>query len=206
MNQTMRQQSPIPKRRVASKRARLFNCERSALFEERFQDFNTKYFKGRLPKYEVYLCSTYGNLFGQCFSEKKRILIVGDRLFRRTLAMLLHEMIHIKVSWHRDRFAKEWNRICGMGAPVGKWEDPLRNWDADWAPDGQMKLNKQNVRDAIRHYLRGACVSPLMCRLEDEFSVPQGRIKKKVNIPKLLNEAERANRRSESEAGKTQAA
>jgi len=197
MNQTMQQQSSAPKRTVARKRARLLNCERSALWEERFQDFNTKYFKGRLPKYEVYLCSD-GCLDGQCISEKKQILIIEDMLFRRTLALLLHEMIHIKISWHGDRFVKEWNRIRAMGAPIGKWD----SWPGDLAPIGHLKLNRQNARDAIRHYLREPYpmegylyhadrVPNLTDQLETEFSMPGGTLKKKVNIPELLKETER---------------
>jgi hypothetical protein len=208
MKHRVRQQSSIPKRAAARKRSRFFDCERSTLWEERFQDFNTKYFKGRLPKYEVYLCGGCSgrlHLDAQCVSEEKRILMLDEgRSFRQLLATLLHEMIHIKVRWHRDRFVKEWNRIRRMGAPVGKWQYPSRNWEANWAPFGRLKLSRQNVRDLIWHHLwepnpmethlyRTQHANNLWVArmLEEEFRIPRERIEKTFNIPELLKETER---------------
>jgi hypothetical protein len=179
----------------------LSDCDRSAFWEERFREFNKKYFEGRLPQYKVYLCNECLKV-GQCFREKKRIRMKRYLSFAQKLAVLLHEMIHIKVLAHGKRYVEEWERICKLGAPVGKW----KGVQSDTIPARRLKLNEKNVRDVILDVSREVDPSlgwwlprsprrelmhDLMPHLETEFSMPQAKIRKKINMTKILDETMR---------------
>jgi len=179
------------------RRVHLSDCERSVFWEERFREFNTEYFEGRLPQYQVCLCRSWDGL-GKCVDKKKRILMAENFPFKHTLAILLHEMIHIKVPWHGGRFAKEWERIRKLGAPVGEWKG-TRDW---MIPVGNLELNEENVRYVIRHYLRDEYpteghllrverIPSVMSQLELEFSTTRARIRKRFRISKLVDEVTR---------------
>jgi hypothetical protein len=179
----------------------LWDCERSAFWEERFREFNKKYFEGRLPQYKVYLCNAHQKP-GQCFRKKKRIRIDKHLTFAQMLVVFLHEMTHVKVWGHGERFVEEWERIRKLGAPVGKWEGVRSRT----IPVRRLRLNEKNVRYVILHVSREMDptllwklpglprreqIRYLMPHLQREFSRPLARIRKRINITKPLNETMR---------------
>jgi hypothetical protein len=118
------------------------------------------------------------------------------------LVVFLHEMTHVKVWGHGERFVEEWERIRKLGAPVGKWEGVRSRT----IPVRRLRLNEKNVRYVILHVSREMDptllwklpglprreqIRYLMPHLQREFSRPLARIRKRINITKPLNETMR---------------
>jgi len=93
---------------------------------EMFEDFNARYFDGRLPRYRVvFRWGIPGSDVGaEGFHDRKRRMIIlcrGMRNSPREVAfMLLHEMVHAaKGGYHGARFWREWFSLRDAGAPIG---------------------------------------------------------------------------------------
>jgi hypothetical protein len=87
--------------------------------DAKFDEFNEKYFKGRLPKYQVYQGFNHSpRILGECHSRKRIILIRYDLTPLDVLDTLLHEMTHIRILGHAHRFEREMKRLRDLGAPI----------------------------------------------------------------------------------------
>ena len=79
-----------------------------------FQDLNRKHWKGMLPEYRCEWSGRMITTWGSCHPHKKVIRV--SRLFQNRplpelLALLCHEMIHIKYRGHGKRFRSELARV-----------------------------------------------------------------------------------------------
>lgn len=97
-----------------------------------FDDYNRRYFSGRLPAYRILLSDQFGNgLHGLC-RKRQREIHLGTRLSGNDLkSVLLHEMAHAAApNGHGSQWLAEMSRLAQMGAPTRKdfeaYEDSRR--------------------------------------------------------------------------------
>lgn len=117
--------------------------------EELFHLFNSRYFRGSLPKCKVVWTDTkmfgmYYPVYNKTYKTKKEAqTAIRDKTFqpdqhvielgrwtrkagRQWKFTLLHEMVHLKLrnetgSFHGHKFQKEMKRLASMGAFRGLW-------------------------------------------------------------------------------------
>jgi hypothetical protein len=94
----------------------LFAEERSSEYklQDLFHHLNRKHWKGALPVYKCEWSDRMISTWGSCHSRKQVIRISSffkQRPLPELLALLCHEMIHIRHRGHGKRFHKELARI-----------------------------------------------------------------------------------------------
>ncbi|HJZ12893.1 MAG TPA: SprT-like domain-containing protein, partial [Acidobacteriota bacterium] len=86
--------------------------------EELFQYLNRKYWDGKLPLYRCEWSDRMISTWGSCYPHKQLIRISGlfkQRPHAELVALLCHEMIHIRYRSHGVRFRNELKRIGLLG-------------------------------------------------------------------------------------------
>jgi SprT-like family protein len=163
------------------------SCKRDLDLQSVFTSFNKKYFRGKLPRYQVLVCSRSRNFShmsaGYCSSEDRKIFLRSGISRNSSLQTLTHEMIHAKLWWltrnvHGRAFVKELKRVRKLGAPLSSSELDLK-------AEGyfeQPKLARRNVEDSIRYALVLEGLQPRYIPkfLELEFHLPYSVIRGQV--------------------------
>jgi predicted SprT family Zn-dependent metalloprotease len=108
--------------------------------QELFFHLNRKHWQGRLPVFQCEWSDRMITTWGACFRRKKLIRISSifkTRSIDEILALLSHEMIHIRCGGHGKRFRQELKRI-GLEGDVQRRFPDLVKWT-------------QSLRRAYRH-------------------------------------------------------
>ena len=110
----------------------------SATFQALFDDFNQKYFSGRLDRYQVQVIfdlytladePEQGSLssFNGLIQIEERRIYIRYREIEHMREILIHEMAHAATSGdHDERWLNEMVRLQQAGAPVPDWELVVR--------------------------------------------------------------------------------
>lgn len=96
------------------------NRELNSKYRDMFNEFNQKYFNGKLPRYQIRVVEriSWVPCGGQC-DNRKRVILITRNEESSMVGVLLHEMIHAAVGgFHGERFCREWDRLQESGAPV----------------------------------------------------------------------------------------
>lgn len=90
-----------------------------------FEEFNHKYFRGRLPRYQVISRNLPWWTWGTCDRKRRRITLHAGLHARILIQVLLHEMCHIRprTMGHGPTFRDELWRVVGQYDPEGKGEE-----------------------------------------------------------------------------------
>ncbi len=102
------------------------NCDLPALFEY----LNRKYWQGRLPSFRCEWSNRMITTWGACYRRRQLIRISSifkERPLDEILALLSHEMIHIRYAGHGKRFRQELKRI-GLEGDVQRRFPDLVKW------------------------------------------------------------------------------
>lgn len=105
-----------------------------------YKELNARFFRGRLPRFLVTLSAMAPSHHGSCY-EKRRLISLNrhlesdPELFRRTL---LHEMCHIGIPDHGQRFQRRLLKLATLGESWAREEAEdyrLRcpSWSAEMA-------------------------------------------------------------------------
>lgn len=140
-----------------------------------FEEFNARFFHGRLPRYRVRESRTHrGGHFGTCNSPSKTILLqpqLSQPLLRRTL---LHEMCHIGTPSHGSRFRAKLLRLATMGEAWATEEAQLYANKTPW-----LRELSQHTRD-----LAASCpdwsVTQALSALAREYSFSRAELLRKA--------------------------
>lgn len=113
-----------------------------------FDDLNTRYFGGKLPKYRVTVraglkaeCRGAWKIGSMCLDKERQILLDGGMKQDQLIKVLLHEMMHAATTpqgdVHGAPFQYEIRRLHALGAPLTD-EDaelavPLSPKDIEWS-------------------------------------------------------------------------
>ncbi len=87
-----------------------------------FDEFNRRYWRGRLPKYRVIRrAQVLGRALGRCYNLTQTILLRKDLSDEDVRLTLLHEMCHIgpdvRGDVHGPRFRRKLHRLVRLGEP-----------------------------------------------------------------------------------------
>jgi hypothetical protein len=106
--------------------------EESARLQKTFLSFNTTYFAGQLPQYEVRVVYDIDPWVGEVSRDpsagyidldRRQIFIRFSSSRRLMIGMLVHEMAHAATNpSHDDEWVSEIKRLKRLGAPVVEWE------------------------------------------------------------------------------------
>jgi hypothetical protein len=167
------------------------SCNRDLDLEVVFKLFNNKYFHGKLPHYQILICSNSKNFAhmnaGYCSPNERKIFLRSGVSGNSTLQTLTHEMIHAKLWWlttnfHGKAFIKELTRVRQLGAPLSSAELDLAE---GFEPP---KLTKRNIENSIQEAL---VIEDLPQRfvpkfLEREFYLSYSEIRQVADVAKII--------------------
>jgi len=167
------------------------SCKRDLDFEDVFKSFNDKYFRGKLPHYQILICSRSKNFShmstGYCSPDDRKIFLRSGVSRNATLQTLTHEMIHAKLWWlttnaHGKAFIKELTRVRQLGAPLSSSElDLVEGFEPP-------KLTKRNIENSIQDALVIENLSQKYIPkfLEREFYLPYSEIRQVADVAKII--------------------
>lgn len=95
-----------------------------------FEYLNRKFWQGRLPYFQCEWSHRMITTWGSCYRRRRPIRISSifkDRPMEELLALLGHEMIHIRYAGHGKRFRGELKRI-GLEGDVQRHFPDLVKW------------------------------------------------------------------------------
>ncbi len=125
-------------------------------FRRLFAEFNSRYFREKLPRYRVqivdYISKRNPNVRGK-IHRRQRLIRLKASEEHSMIEILLHEMAHAanRTDGHGKKFFQIVENLKLAGAPVSGWELP--------DPEFEMpkKLTKRFVRDSIEDALLDSC-------------------------------------------------
>jgi hypothetical protein len=93
----------------------------STHYQALFEEFNTRYFAGRLPLYHVRVVpDLHGGHDGEV-KRKQRVIRLKKRPEAVMISLLLHEMAHAATNnFHARKWLEEMGRLKQEGAPINK--------------------------------------------------------------------------------------
>ena len=182
------------------------HCSRSPSLEEKFSEFNERFFNSRLPKYRVMLCTKSKNFgheaSGYCLtpSEGSGIILIREGMGEKsTEQTLVHEMIHAKLSQikrkiHGARFISELRRLRKLGAPLSQGELDMPSQHGREPP----RLTRASVSKLINYALDFEKIpaSQIPKYLERELMLPYSLIDRIAQVDELMRRRAKSSRNS----------
>jgi len=111
-----------------------------------FDEFNSKYFEGKLPQYRIRV-KRLGAADGRV-NRSRRLIWIGVRESHSQQETLLHEMVHgVAGNGHGERFLAELRRLQQIGAPLGETEVNAILMGV------RLPLTKTRFRDEVKEFL-----------------------------------------------------
>lgn len=131
--------------------------------QDLFQHLNRKYWKEALPEYRCEWSGRMITTWGSCHPHKKLIRVsrfFQNRPLQELLALLCHEMIHIKYRGHGKRFRNELARIGLAGDIQRQFPHLAELTDSIRRPlRYTYECPRCHLRIQRRKRIRGYCVS-----------------------------------------------
>jgi predicted SprT family Zn-dependent metalloprotease len=128
---------------------------------------NAKYFNGELPGVNLEWSSRLFSCAGKCQKKNGKYTIklsidYHQRHPNEIVPTLIHEMIHVKISGHGQKFKKELKRINDMGGTVHRYSKESAKeprWQYICTKCGTLT---KRYRRVPKRYVCGKCRSPLI--------------------------------------------
>ena len=142
-----------------------------------FVQLNQRYWKGLLPSFRCEWSNRMITTWGACYRKKGLIRISGifkQRPREEILALLCHEMIHIRYAGHGKRFRQELKRIGLEGDIQGRfpglvqWTESLRR-----AYRYTYRCKRCGVEIRRRRKIHGYCVACHARGIRSKFKLVQ---------------------------------
>jgi hypothetical protein len=130
-----------------------------------FDDFNRKYFRGRLRSVGLRYVNSAPERSGKYCPASRTIHISRKLTIEEIPGVLLHEMCHIGTKGHGKQWRERINQLLAMGAPVDAE-------DAHPHPDNY--VTRKKVRQAVTYYtsiMIGAKFSQVADNVADYFAM-----------------------------------
>jgi hypothetical protein len=155
-------------------------------YQALFQEFNGKYFEGKLPRYKIEVCNECwgdGYASGECYRKRRLIWIARSDNANYMVSTLLHEMCHAAGhKYHGPRFFAEVQRIQALGAPL-KELDPR---------DRVSQLTRLEVLDFVGDDDGGFTQAQIIRGLAREQAMSVTRFRRRYWwAPKVIQQAKR---------------